>query len=121
MQRVAIFPGSFDPFTRGHEAVVDEALRLFDRVIIAIGHNPLKRGLLSAESRKRLIEKVYADNSRVEVTLYTSLTGDEARRLGAKTMIRSVRNAAACATPQTSTTSARWTMPTATSSPSYAR
>ena len=94
MQRVAIFPGSFDPFTRGHEAVVDEALRLFDRVIIAIGHNPAKRGLLSAESRKRLIEKVYADNSRVEVTLYTSLTGDEARRLGAKTMIRSVRNAA---------------------------
>ena len=94
MQRVAIFPGSFDPFTRGHEAVVDEALRLFDRVIIAIGHNPAKRGLLSAENRKRLIEKVYADNSRVEVTLYTSLTGDEARRLGAKTMIRSVRNAA---------------------------
>ena len=94
MQRVAIFPGSFDPFTRGHEAVVDEALRLFDRVIIAIGHNPAKRGLLNIESRKRLIERVYTDNSRVEVTTYTSLTGDEARHLGATTIVRSVRNAA---------------------------
>ena len=93
MERVAIFPGSFDPFTRGHAAVVDEALRLFDRVIIAIGHNPAKRGLLDAASRKRLIEKVYANNSRVDVTLYTTLTGDEARRVGATTIIRSVRNA----------------------------
>lgn len=93
MERVAIFPGSFDPFTRGHAAVVEEALRLFDRVIIAIGHNPAKRGLLDAASRKRLIEKVYANNSRVDVTLYTTLTGDEARRVGATTIIRSVRNA----------------------------
>ena len=93
MERVAIFPGSFDPFTRGHAAVVEEALRLFDRVIIAIGHNPAKRGLLDAASRKRLIEKVYANNSRVDVTLYTTLTGDEARRLGAPTIIRSVRHA----------------------------
>ena len=93
MERIAIFPGSFDPFTRGHEAVVEEALRLFDKVVIAIGHNPAKRGLLDVESRKRLIESVYEGNCRVEVTLYTTLTGDEARRVGATTMIRSVRNA----------------------------
>ena len=94
MERVAIFPGSFDPFTRGHEAVVEEALRLFDRVVIAIGHNPAKRGMLDVESRKRLIERVYEGESRVEVSVYTTLTGDEARRVGATTMIRSVRNAA---------------------------
>lgn len=93
MEQIAIFPGSFDPFTRGHAAVVKEALRLFDKVIIAIGHNPAKRGMLSIEARKSLIERVYSGDGRVEVTTYTTLTGDEARRVGAKTIVRSVRNA----------------------------
>ncbi|MBQ6612962.1 MAG: pantetheine-phosphate adenylyltransferase [Alistipes sp.] len=93
MLRVAIFPGSFDPFTRGHEAVVEEALRLFDKVIIAIGYNPVKRGFLTIEARQRLIEKVYEGNERVEVSTYTTLTGTEAQRLGATTIIRSLRNA----------------------------
>ena len=91
-KRIAIFPGSFDPFTRGHAAVVEEALKLFDKVVVAIGHNIQKRGFLSVEARKALIEKVYKDEPRVEVTTYTSLTGDEARRVGAVAMIRSVRN-----------------------------
>jgi pantetheine-phosphate adenylyltransferase len=94
MQRVTIFPGSFDPFTRGHEAVVEEALKLFDKVVVAIGYNTQKRGMLTIEARKALIERVYNDNPRVEVTAYTTLTGDEARRVGAETIIRSVRNAA---------------------------
>ena len=94
MERIAIFPGSFDPFTRGHAAVVEEALRLFDKVVIAIGHNTAKRGFLSVEARKRLIETLYAGNDRVEVSLYSTLTGDEARRVGANTIVRSVRNAA---------------------------
>lgn len=93
MEQIAIFPGSFDPFTRGHAAVVEEALRLFDKVVIAIGHNPAKRGMLSIEARKSLIERVYSGDGRVEVTTYTTLTGDEARRVGAKTIVRSVRNA----------------------------
>ena len=92
MQRVAIFPGSFDPFTKGHEAVVEEALKLFDKVVVAIGHNIQKRGFLTIEARKALIEKVYANNPRVEVTTYTTLTGDEARRVGATAIVRSVRN-----------------------------
>lgn len=92
MLRVAIFPGSFDPFTRGHEAVVEEALRLFDKVIIAIGYNPAKRGLLSVDARRHLIEKVYEGDERVEVTTYTTLTGTEAQRMGATTIIRSLRN-----------------------------
>ena len=93
MERVAIFPGSFDPFTRGHEAVVAEALRLFDSVVIAIGHNTSKRGMLRPEVRKRLIEEVYADEPRVQVTTYTTLTGQEAERVGATAIIRSVRTA----------------------------
>ena len=93
MARVAIFPGSFDPFTRGHQCVVNEALKLFDRVVIAIGHNTAKRGMLSPEVRKQLIEEVYAGEQRVEVTIYTTLTGDEARRVGASAIVRSVRSA----------------------------
>lgn len=92
MEKVGIFPGSFDPFTRGHEAVVEEALHLFDRVVIAIGYNTEKRGLLSVDARKALIESVYRNNPKVEVTTYTSLTAQEARRVGATAMIRSIRN-----------------------------
>ena len=66
---------------------------MFDKVIVAIGHNSAKRGLLTPEARKRLIEQVYNDEARVEVTTYSTLTGDEARRVGATTIIRSVRNA----------------------------
>lgn len=93
MERVAIFPGSFDPFTRGHQAIVEEALRIFDRVVIAIGYNTAKRSLLSVDARKELIERLYQNDRRVEVTTYTTLTGDEARRVGASTIIRSARNA----------------------------
>lgn len=92
MKRVAIFPGSFDPFTRGHQAIVEQALHLFDKVVVAIGYNPEKRGLLSIEARKRLINAIYCNEPRVEVTTYTTLTGEEAQRVGAKVIVRSVRN-----------------------------
>ena len=92
MERTAIFPGSFDPFTRGHEAIVEESLKLFDRVIIGIGNNSLKRGLLTVENRKRLIDDVYRDNERVEVHVYHGLTGEFAEQMGACAIIRGVRN-----------------------------
>jgi pantetheine-phosphate adenylyltransferase len=92
MEKIGIFPGSFDPFTRGHEAIVKEALHLFDRVVIAIGYNPAKRGFLPVEARKELIDRVFKSEPRVEVTTYTTLTGDEARRVGATAIVRSVRN-----------------------------
>lgn len=92
MERVALFPGSFDPFTRGHQAIVEQGLSLFDRVVVAIGYNPAKRGLLDIEARKRLIESLYRNEPRVEVTAYTTLTGEEAQRVGATALLRSVRN-----------------------------
>ena len=90
--RIAIFPGSFDPFTKGHQALVEEALRLFDKVVIAIGENVNKRSLLSLEERKRLIANLYAGNDCVECISYSSLTGDVAREVGATAIIRGVRN-----------------------------
>lgn len=88
----AIFPGSFDPFTRGHQALVRDALRIFDRIVIGIGNNSQKAGLLTIEARKQLIEDLYASNSCIEVKTYTGLTGDFAREQQASAIIRGVRN-----------------------------
>ncbi|MEG1700192.1 MAG: pantetheine-phosphate adenylyltransferase [Alistipes sp.] len=92
MKRTAIFPGSFDPFTRGHAALVEEALKLFDRVVIGIGNNSTKKGLLTIENRKRLIEELYAATPQIEAQIYTGLTGEFAERVGACAIIRGVRN-----------------------------
>ena len=111
MERIAIFPGSFDPFTRGHAAVVEEALNLFDRIVIGIGNNTAKQGLLTVANRKRLIDDVYAAQPRVEARIYTGLTGEFAESLGACAIIR------ACPTPPISNTNARWRRPTTASAP----
>ena len=89
---IAIFPGSFDPFTRGHEALVRDAQKIFDKIVIGIGNNIAKPGLLSVEARKQLIEDLYASNPNVEVKIYTGLTGDFAHKEGACAIIRGVRN-----------------------------
>ena len=83
MERTAIFPGSFDPFTRGHAALVEEALRLFDRIVIGIGSNTSKQGLLNVENRKRLIDDLYVGDPRIETRIYTGLTSYFARAAGA--------------------------------------
>ena len=90
--RTAIFPGSFDPFTRGHAALVEQALSLFDKVVIAIGENINKNSLLDAEQREKLIRDCYAGNERVEVIRYSTLTGEVAREVGATVLVRGVRN-----------------------------
>lgn len=92
MERTAIFPGSFDPFTRGHAALVDEALNLFDRIVIGIGNNFAKNSLMSVENRKRLIDDIYRDEPRVEARIYTGLTGEFAEQVNASAIIRGVRN-----------------------------
>ena len=92
MAKIALFAGSFDPFTRGHEAVVEAALRLFDEVVIGVGENVSKHSLLSVEQRCRLIEDNYKADKRVRVARYSTLTGDFAREVGATALVRGVRN-----------------------------
>lgn len=92
MDRIALFPGSFDPFTLGHEAIVEQGLRIFDRIVIGIGANCEKRGLLTVDNRRRLIEDIFRGESRVEVTAYEGLTGDYCRELGIKFILRGMRN-----------------------------
>ncbi len=92
MAKIALFAGSFDPFTRGHEVVVEMALRLFDEVVIGVGENVAKQSLLSVEARCRLIADIYKNNNRVRVKSYSTLTGDFAREVGATVLVRGVRN-----------------------------
>ncbi|MFR9650418.1 MAG: pantetheine-phosphate adenylyltransferase [Rikenellaceae bacterium] len=90
--RIALFAGSFDPFTRGHVAIVESALRLFDRVVIGVGYNINKRGLLSVEQRCQLISDYYKGDNRIEVGCYQGMTGEYAESIGATALIRGLRN-----------------------------
>lgn len=94
MDRIAIFPGSFDPFTRGHESVVVRSLPLFTKVIIAIGNNSSKSGFLSVDERIELINMVFNNEPRVEVQSYNGLTVDFCKKVNARFMLRGIRTAA---------------------------
>lgn len=91
MERTAVFPGSFDPFTVGHEAIVKRALQLFEKVIIAVGENPDKKNLFSIEMRLKMISKVFADESRLEVISFRGLTVDFCRKHKAHYIVRGLR------------------------------
>ena len=88
----AIFPGSFDPITNGHLDVNNRGLKLFDRVIVAVGQNPLKDELFTAEQRVAMIRKLVRDMPRVTVESYDCLTVEFARRKKADVMLRGLRN-----------------------------
>ena len=90
-RRVAIFPGSFDPFTIGHESIVERALPLFDEIVIAIGVNYNKQTLTTADERIAWIQGIFRNEPRVRVIYYTGLTVDAARRCGASYILRGVR------------------------------
>ena len=94
MKRTADFPGSFDPFTIGHEGIVRRALCLFDEIIIAVGANALKKSYYSLETRKEMIASVFKDEPRIKVDHYEGLTVDYCRRMGAEYLLRGLRTAA---------------------------
>jgi len=91
-EKTAVYPGSFDPFTNGHLDVVDRALGIFDRVIVAVAANPDKRQpLFTVEERIKLIEESLKGRDRVEVTSFTGLTVEFARSRGATTLVKGLR------------------------------
>jgi pantetheine-phosphate adenylyltransferase len=87
----AIFPGTFDPFTIGHESIVRRALTFTDEVIIAIGINEQKHSLFPVAKREQMIRDLYKDDPRVKVMSYSNLTVDFAHEVGANTIIRGIR------------------------------
>ncbi len=94
MEKSIIFPGSFDPFTAGHEDLVRRALTMFDHVIVGVGCNIRKEGLLAPENRVRLIEDLFGADTRVEVLPYYGLTVDLCCETGIFRLLRGVRSAA---------------------------
>ena len=94
MEKIAVFPGSFDPFTNGHKSIVIRALPLFERIIIAIGYNPEKLGYFSIEKRLKWIEDVFRSENKISVDKYMGLTVDYYKKVKAGYMLRGLRTAA---------------------------
>lgn len=93
LDRVALFPGSFNPFTRGHQSIVERAEPLFDRIIIAVGYNINKPGSREkAAERAEQLKQLYANNPKVSVIAYSVLTVRCAQRVGATVILRGVRD-----------------------------
>ena len=91
-QITALFAGTFDPYTIGHHRIVQRALAMSDRIVIAIGRNVGKQTMLGIGERIEAIRKLYADEPRVEVTSYEGLTTDYAQSIGATHLLRGVRS-----------------------------
>lgn len=92
MKRKALFPGSFDPFTKGHESVINKALPLFDEIIIGVGFNTNKKYYYSLESRVKHIEKIYAGNSKISVKVFKKLTVDYCKETDCDFILRGLRD-----------------------------
>ena len=92
--RTALFPGSFDPFTAGHEAIVHRALALFDTIYIAVGVNTDKKYMFSIEERLKIIRNFFPDDKRIEPVSYSGMTVDLCHQLNTRFIIRGIRNAA---------------------------
>ena len=92
MKKIALFPGSFDPFTKGHLDIVNRSLELFHKVIVAIGHNSKKHRYFEILKTKVSIENHFQGNPHVEVMVYDELTAQIAKKKDAQYLIRGLRN-----------------------------
>lgn len=91
MQRVAIYPGSFDPVTNGHIDIVARGLKLFDKIIVAILHNPAKKSLFTVEERVELLTICLKNNPAIEIDSFDGLLVDYAARRNAQAILRGLR------------------------------
>jgi len=93
MKKIAVFPGSFDPITSGHEDLIKRAVPLFDKIIVAVGVNSQKKYLFSLEQRLEWLEEVFIDYPSVEVGQFEGLTANFCKEVDARYLIRGLRNA----------------------------
>ena len=91
MQRICLFPGTFDPITLGHVDVIERAVKLFDKLVIGVGINSSKQPMFSVEQRVSWFREIYKNDQRIEVTGYEGLTVDYCQKIGAKFILRGIR------------------------------
>jgi pantetheine-phosphate adenylyltransferase len=91
MERICLFPGTFDPLTLGHVDIINRALPLFDKIVVGIGLNAAKAPMFSAEQRLHWVSEIYANESRVEGAVYDGLTVDYCKKIGAHFILRGIR------------------------------
>jgi len=90
-EKIAVFPGSFDPFTIGHRSIIERATPIFDKIVVAIGENDNKRSFFPLEERLNWIKSIFKYNPKVEVDTFNSLTVGFAQKIGAKFLLRGLR------------------------------
>lgn len=91
---IAVFPGSFDPITKGHEDIVRRGLPLFDEIIVGIGYNTNKNYFYSQDRREHFIKKVFEDEPKIKVIRYSGLTVNFCKEVGARFILRGLRTSA---------------------------
>jgi pantetheine-phosphate adenylyltransferase len=91
MQRICLFPGTFDPITLGHVDIINRALPLFDKIVVGVGLNAAKAPMFTAEQRLQWIREIYKDEERVEGAAYEGLTIDFCKKIGARFILRGIR------------------------------
>lgn len=93
-KKIAVFPGSFDPITKGHESIVHRCLPLFDEIVIAIGYNSNKHYYFSQDRREHFIKKTFENEKKIRVAGYSGLTVDYCKTIGAQYILRGLRTSA---------------------------
>ncbi len=91
MQRICLFPGTFDPITLGHTDIIRRAVNLFDKLVIGIGINSSKQPMFTLEQRVAWAQEIFKDDVRIEATGYTGLTSDYCKEIGAQFILRGIR------------------------------
>lgn len=92
MDKIAIYAGSFDPFTKGHQNVIDRGLRVFDKIIVALAHNVSKNTIFSLEDRVEIIEEIYKDRDNIVVDSFEGLLVDYSKKIGTSVLLRGMRS-----------------------------
>ncbi len=93
-KKIAVFPGSFDPFTVGHQSLIERGLKIFDEIVVAIGVNSEKKSFFDIETRKKWIDELFSEEPRVKADVFSSLTVDFCKKVGADFILRGLRTSA---------------------------